>query len=341
MDNFARLPEVDRREIIQERAAQLNVDFTIVEKDFWVCWTLKSLFDLPAGNATMTFKGGTSLSKAYGLIDRFSEDIDVVTDPGFFTAQGLVDPEEPGISKTQRVARMRLLDDACTAYIGNQLLATLRTQFAARLGSIDGWSLTVDASDRNSLMFQYPKSDPTREYSYIRGLVKIELGWRARTAPSELRAIAPYLAEIPMLLQSPQITCSVLSPDRTFWEKVTALHAESFREKTSRFFSRHYSDVAAMLRTVIGKNASRDVDMLENVRVFKDAYYHSAWARYDLAKPGSLVVIPSAEKIRELAGDYRSMRQMFLTDPPSFDWVVNELQSFERDVNAGRMPIHG
>lgn len=83
MDRFARLPASDRREIIQERATQMDVDFTIVEKDFWVCWSLKSLFDLPSGNATMTFKGETSLSKAYGLIERFSEDIDVVTDPQF------------------------------------------------------------------------------------------------------------------------------------------------------------------------------------------------------------------------------------------------------------------
>lgn len=334
MDNFARLPASDRREIIQERAIRMNVDFTIVEKDFWVCWTMKSLFELPPGNATMTFKGGTSLSKAYGLIERFSEDIDVVTDPGFFIAQGLADPGELGISKTRREERMCQLDDACAAYIGDRLLATLRAQFRVRLGSVEGWSIALDTSDPNSLLFQYPKSDPEREYSYIRGIVKIELGWRAITAPSELRAVSPYLADIPMLLESPQIVCSVLSPDRTFWEKVTALHAESFREKTSRFFSRHYSDVAAMLPSQIGQSAARDVSMLENVRAFKDVYYHAAWARYDLARPGSLVVIPNAEKLRELASDYRSMQQMFLNDPPSFDWVIEQLRTFEREVNA-------
>lgn len=75
MNSFARLPVSERRDIIQERARQMDVDFSIVEKDFWVCWTLKSLFALPPGNAAMTFKGGTSLSKAYNLIMRFSEDI--------------------------------------------------------------------------------------------------------------------------------------------------------------------------------------------------------------------------------------------------------------------------
>lgn len=335
MDNFARLPASERREIFQERAIRMDVDFTIVEKDFWVCWTLKSLFDLPSGNAAMTFKGGTSLSKAYGLINRFSEDIDLATDPAFFIAQGLQDPEEPEISRTQRDKRMSRLDEACTAYIGDALLMILREQLQERLGSTEGWSIDQDTEDPNALLFRYPKSDPGREHSYVRGVVKIELGWRAKTAPSERRSIAPYLAEIPMLLEEPQVVCNVLVPDRTFWEKVTAMHAESFRAKAKQFFSRHYYDVAAMLQTQIGHIASRDLAMLEDVRAFKDIYYPAAWAHYDLAKPGSLVVIPGPEMLRELAIDYRNMRQMFLSDPPPFDSVIERLRAFEAEINNG------
>ena len=205
----------------------------------------------------MTFKGGTSLSKAYGLIARFSEDIDVVTEPSFFIAQGCLDPGQPGISNTKRRERMHMLDEACAAYIGNQLLSTLRAAFGARLGSVDDWSIEVDANDPTTLLFQYPKSDPDRKDSYIRSLVKIELGWRAKTAPSEPQSVGPYLAEIPRLLTDPQVSCNVLMPDRTFWEKVTALHAESFRPKAKQFVSRHYSDVAAMLHTHVGNTASR------------------------------------------------------------------------------------
>jgi hypothetical protein len=334
MDSFARLPASDRSEIIQERARQMDIDFTIVEKDFWVCWTLKSLFTLPPGNAGMTFKGGTSLSKAYGLITRFSEDIDVVTDPAFFFAQGLSDPGEPGISKTQRTKRMDQLDKACAAYLADRLLSTLRANFAARLGSTDGWKVEVDTDDPNALLLHYPKSDPNREDPYIRSVVKIELGWRAKTAPSELRIVTPYVADIPMMLQESQIVCSVLAPNRTFWEKVTALHAESFRQKAKQFFSRHYSDVATMLQTQIGQLASRDFDMLEDVRVFKDVYYHTPWARYDLAKPGSLVVVPGPERLRELAVDYRGMQQMFLSEPPAFNLIIRQLRAFEYAVNA-------
>ncbi len=314
----------------------MGVDFTIVEKDFWVCWTLKSLFALPSGNPTMTFKGGTSLSKAYGLIDRFSEDIDVVIDPHYFAERGFPDPEASDISRTKREKRMGQLDAACTSYIGGQLKSTLQSQFAARLGTSEGWSLGVDPADPNTLLFRYPKSDPGKIHSYLRDTVRIELGWRARMAPSELKVIAPYIAEMSGVLEEPQIHGSVLVPDRTFWEKVTALHAESFRAKPTQFFSRHYSDVAAMLRTSIGQDASRDLAMLEDVRAFKDVYYHAAWANYDLAKPGTLVVVPHEVRTRELATDYHNMQQMFLSDPPPFEVVVDQLRAFESEVNARR-----
>ncbi|HEY3675719.1 MAG TPA: nucleotidyl transferase AbiEii/AbiGii toxin family protein, partial [Candidatus Tumulicola sp.] len=303
-------------------------------KDFWVCWTLKSLFTLPSGNPSMTFKGGTSLSKAYRLIDRFSEDIDIVTDPHFFFRRGLPDPEESGINNTQSEKRMGQLDAACAAYIGDELLLTLRSQFTSRLVSSEAWELNPDQTDPNTLLFQYPKSHPAVKFSYLRDSVKIELGWRARTAPAERKIITPYLAALPMLFEEPQLTGNVLVPDRTFWEKVTALHAESFRKAPKQFFSRHYYDVATMLEDEIGISASHDLAMLEDVRKFKDLYYHAAWAHYDLAKPGSLVVVPGGAMVEELATDYRNMRQMFLNEPPPFDRLIARLKTFEDAVNS-------
>lgn len=312
----------------------MDVDFTIVEKDFWVCWILKSLFALRGEQPKLTFKGGTSLSKAYGIIDRFSEDIDVVTDPQFFIDRGIPDPEDHDVTKSQREKRMTQLDAACAAYIGEQLLLLLRSQIVERLGGEEGWDLLLDSSDPNTLLFHYPKSDPGRAYGYLRGTVKIELGWRAKSAPSELKKIEPYLAGIPMLLNESPLVCTVLSPDRTFWEKVTALHAESFRDNPKQFLSRHYSDVAAMLRTRIGINASRDLSMLDDVRAFKSVYYYAAWAHYDLAVPGTLVIVPGDARIRELEADYRDMQQMFLHEPPPFDAVIGQLAEFEAEING-------
>jgi hypothetical protein len=336
MDDFARLPSLERREIIAEAAIGMEREFTIVEKDFWVCWTLRSLFSLPSGHATMVFKGGTSLSKAYGLIERFSEDIDVVTRVDYYLAHDAADPETAP-SRTQQLERMAALDAACANYVAGDLAAELRRQFASRLGTIEGWELSIDPDDRYShtLLFQYPVSAPDIEHPYIRGLVKIELGWRSATTPVEARTLKPYLAEhFPRLMDSPDVHCTALSPARTFWEKVTALHAESFRDEVPLFFSRHYSDVAEIFQTNLGEAASLDLAMLDDVRVYKQRYYPAAWARYDLAVPGSLSIVPSAAKIQALTSDYRDMRMMFLREPSTFEGVLGHLRTLQHLVNG-------
>lgn len=93
------------------------------------------------------------------------------------------------------------------------------------------------------------------------------------------------------------MTCTVLSPWRTFWEKVTALHAERFRDIVPHFYSRHYSDAAAMLNPC-RKAAPHDLAMLDEVRQYKERYYPAAWARYDRAVPGTLSIVPSEIKMR-------------------------------------------
>jgi len=333
MDDFARLAPVERRDIIAEAAIGMGVDFTIIEKDFWVCWTLRALFALPAPHAPLVFKGGTSLSKAYGLIQRFSEDIDIVTAVDFYLARGLADPEGAP-SRTKRLSLMEALDAACAGYVANELQAALREIFVNHLVSEDDWQLIVDPDDNHTLLFHYPTSDPNIEHSYIRERVKIELGWRSATTPVETRVLQPYIADrFPNVMPNPNVTCTVLSPLRTFWEKVTALHAESFRDIAPHFFSRHYSDVAAMLQTPIGETASRDLAMLDEVRQYKERYYASAWAR-DLAVPATLSIVPSETKMRALTADYREMRMMFFREPPAFESVVDRLRVLEERVNG-------
>jgi len=336
VNSFARLPSSERRDIIAEAATDMGVDFTILEKDFWVCWTLQSLFALSPRHPPMVFKGGTSLSKAYGLIQRFSEDIDVVTAVDFYLSRGIADPEKAQ-SRTQQLERMESLDRACAHYIADDLQNVLREQFADHLRTREGWALSVDPDDQHqhTLLFRYPPSAPEIEHTYIRGQVKIELGWRSVTEPAEARAFKPYVADrFPDLMDHPNAICTVLSPARTFWEKVTALHAASFRNNVPHFFSRHYSDVASMFQAEIGKTASRDFTMLREVREFKQRYYPAARARYDLAVPGTLAIVPTEAKTRALASDYRDMRVMFFRGPPRFNDVMDQLRALEEQINA-------
>jgi len=336
MDAFANIPAEERRDILNEVAVRLGgVDFTIAEKDFWVCWTLGILFELGADHPNMVFKGGTSLSKAYGLIDRFSEDIDVVTDIDYFLQRGTNDPEAI-ISGSERQRRVARLDRECTKYVGDILYPTLHKVFTNRLGAT-GWELIIDPDEPHghTLLFRYPWSDPSREHEYLRGRVKIELGWRSATTPAEERVVTPYAAtQFPDLFVRPSVRCRVLTADRTFWEKVTALHAESFRDEVPRFFARHYSDVAVLSRTDLGAASVNDLAMLETVRLYKERYYPSAWARYDLATPGTLRLCPSAAKGSALTSDYRAMRSMFFTEPWPFSDVLDRLRQIEKTING-------
>ena len=336
VDGFARIPADERRDIFNEVAVRIGgVDFTIAEKDFWVCWTLGILFRLGPDHPNMVFKGGTSLSKAYGLIDRFSEDIDIVTDVDYFLQHGAGDPEDD-ISGSERQRRVVRLDNDCTEYVGNVLLPTLQETFTNRLGAT-GWELSIDSAEPHghTLLFRYPWSDPSREHEYLRGRVKIELGWRSATMPADERVVTPYAAaHFPDLFVNPSVRCHVLTADRTFWEKVTALHAESFRDEVPRFFARHYSDVAVISRTDLGAASIKDLQMLETVKRYKQRYYPSAWSRYDLAASGTLRLCPSEAKSRALAADYRAMRSMFFSEPSSFSDVLERLRQIEKMING-------
>ena len=101
MDEFIRQPSEERRVYFEQTAARMRLSPQIVEKDFWVCWTLKELFGLPDIGGTLIFKGGTSLSKIYRMIERFSEDIDVSLDRGSLGFGGESDPEAGGSAKDQ------------------------------------------------------------------------------------------------------------------------------------------------------------------------------------------------------------------------------------------------
>lgn len=234
MDNVARLPASDRAALFGETGAGRGVANTIIEKDFWVCWTLKRLFGLPKNAAaSLIFKGGTSLSKAFGIIRRFSEDIDLSFDRADLGYTGDRDPEQEGISRKKAG---RLIDDLAgdvERHIADRLLPALRAAIVEELGEPqnDEWTLTIDEADAQTLSFHYPIALPAAEYqgmAYITPRVKLELGARGDPWPIETKVIHPYAAEdFPDFFEDPDTAVTVLSARRTFWEKATALHAEA------------------------------------------------------------------------------------------------------------------
>lgn len=344
MDKVATLPAEERAALFGETGAGRGVANTIIEKDFWVCWTLKRLFNLPKGMiATLVFKGGTSLSKAYGAIRRFSEDIDLSFDRADLGYFGERDPEQEGIGRNQADRLIRALIEDVERHIAGQLLPALHALIAQQLGDPEqwGWGLSIDAGDPQTINFHYPPALAEAEYAgmgYITPRVKLELGARGDPWPTEQRPIQPYAAEdFPAFFDEAVTIVTVLSARRTFWEKATALHAEAHRpddSPTPPYFSRHYYDLSLLIDSKEGREAVDDRELLIQVAKHKATFFRSAWSNYDSARAGTLRLVPNEHRIADLRDDYRRMAPMIFDEaPPSFDVIVAKLRALEEVIN--------
>src|SRR5438046_3961578 len=148
MDGFAKLNPEERRIFFEGTATPRNMQAQIVEKDFWVCWTLKELFRLPAIGEHLIFKGGTSLSKVFKVIERFSEDIDVSIDRGFLGFGGANEPEA-GASNKEKQRRIEALKTASQQKIATELLPLLESAIRSKVRRDEKWSLRSDEDDRS------------------------------------------------------------------------------------------------------------------------------------------------------------------------------------------------
>lgn len=336
MNTIAQMAANKRAEIFAETANRKGLAEAIIEKDFWVCWTLKQLFSIEALSGRLLFKGGTSLSKIFHAINRFSEDIDLAVDYAALGFTGDRDPRQEGISRNRRTAILEEMMVECQRYIGNDFLPALKTRCEEILGTAKTWSLEVDALDPNTIRFRYPTSS-SKVLAYVNPQVVLELGTHAEFVPHGDFAIRSFVVEeFPKLIADRDVPVVALLAKRTFWEKATILHAEYHRppERTlpSRY-SRHYYDVAMLAQGPIRAEALSDINLLDQVVRHKQTFYPSAWAHYELARPGNLRLSPAADRVAALEGDYRNMGVMLFGEPPPFATIMETLGELETDVN--------
>lgn len=332
MDKIARRPARDRRDIFTEAAARLGIRPTIIEKDFWVCIVLKVLFQKSRFGRSLVFKGGTSLSKAHGLIERFSEDIDLVLDwqlIGF--GEGLRDPMRKFASKSGQDRFNKEINRLAEAYIAETLCPELN---ALLRREEMGLAATVDPDDPHVVNIRYPAAFSE---SYIRPEVRLEIGPLASWVPSATHTIRPYAFDVlPEVFEDPACVVVAIAAERTFWEKATILHQEAHRTgRIPQRYSRHYYDLYKLAVSRIRGVALGDLSLLRDVVAFKQRFYPSAWARYDLAVPGSFKLVPATPaQIEALEEDYRDMQVMLFGESPEFRVIIEELNSLEVEINA-------
>lgn len=326
MDRVAHLAAGERRDLFSETAARLGMTPAVAEKDFWVTWMLQRLFADPELARLLMFKGGTSLSKAYGLIERFSEDVDLILD------WRVLNTDDP-LTERSRTRQNQLneqIERQAQTYIGGPLLE--------RVAAItDGFCrCAIGTDDPHVIEVRYPAAFAD---TYLRPELRLEIGPLAAWLPCEERAITCLAATaFPQLFERQSFPVRVIRAERSFWEKATILHHEAHRPANSPLparYSRHYYDLARMAASPVKAAALADTALLADVVAFKQRFYPRSWARYDLAAPGTLRLLPGAAMLMALETDYRAMANMIFGPIPAFAEIVAQLAALEAEINGG------
>jgi len=325
MNKTALLSSDKLKDLFRETAAAKAINPAIAEKDFWVCWTLNKLFSDDVISKRILFKGGTSLSKVFNLIERFSEDIDLVLDWRLFTK------ENPDMqrSKTKQEKLNEEINHTAAKYISGDLLQIVKDTVAPVCVA------EADEKDPYIINIRYPLSFGDK---YILPNVRLEIGPLASWIPNDQYKIKPYAAEVfPALFEKPDCVIKAVTAERTFWEKVTILHQEAHRTKDNpqpSRYSRHYYDLSRMASSKVKHTALNNLQLLNAVVEFKKRFYPRKWANYENAKIGTIKLIPSEETLAALRTDYIEMRNMIFGEYPSFEKIIKSLKLLEQEINS-------
>ena len=227
------------------------------------------------------------------------------------------------------------MKQACQAKIVDVIIPELEEKVGSALSCVGKCEIKLDSddSDKQTVLFTYPSIIDNSMSNYIRSVVKIELGARSDHWPVEVMPVRPYVfnAAGKVTIEGTQVR--VLGAERTFWEKATILHAISNGSRLRTRMSRHYYDVGEMVDSLIYGKAIQNIDLLIKVAEHKALFFKDNKARYDLAKPGSLRLMPQDDDLVQLNEDYRQMQEMFFEDPPPFESVLEKLKTAEAEIN--------
>ena len=337
-EDYFSLSQDDKHEALAVASSQSGRPIHLLEKDVWVVWTLRELFASPFAEH-LVFKGGTSLSKAYHAIERFSEDVDITYDiraiAGDLVANApdAIPPTRSQQNKWTEEIRKRL--DTWTA---EKMLPYLQK----RLASID--KAAHATAKREKIIIAYrPIATGT---GYVGPEVRIDFGARSTGEPFEMRGIvtdaAPFLPD----LAFPKCTARTMRAERTFWEKATAAHVYCLQgELGGERFARHWYDLVELDAAGIADRAIADRELAKKVADHKSMFFRENDAKgevidYHAAVSGRLRLVPVSETKSTLAADYAKMLEDRLLPAVAmtFDAILQRCADMERRANVAMRP---
>lgn len=335
-EDFFTLSRKDQREALEHGRAATGRPAHLLEKDVWVVWTLRALFESPL-STDLTFKGGTSLSKAYRIIDRFSEDIDLTYDirkliPDLLGQRGELPSSRSQAGKWTQAVRHRLPE-----WIEQTAQPVLQAALARQ--HLDA-RLELGDQESDKLFLHYPAL--AHGTGYVAPVVTLEFGGRATGEPREMFRvrcdIADHLTEVSFPTASPW----VMSVARTFWEKATAAHVFCAQGRIrSERYARHWHDLAAIAQSPHFAVAMTDREVAMAVARHKSHFFiekdgHGRIIDYAAAATGSLKIVPEGEARAALADDYAAMMadEVMLGTALPFDALLDACADIEARVNG-------
>jgi len=338
MDNITKLSDAERLNIFQNTSIVKHIPVAMVEKDFWSCWVLFKLFSDKEISEILRFKGGTSLSKAYHLIERFSEDLDLI-----LTKEKILSDSEDLFQPSNK--KQKMFTEQISRRTAEYVSTTLKDKIIAILGNTvrvytdDEYAIMnrqyqSDEIDNKNLHIIYPK---VTNDVYLRPDILLEIGIMSAWLPNEPREILPYIAEAYPKLDIASAIVNTIKAERTFWDKATILHREFYRPENTNTpirYSRHYYDLYKMACSTIKNTALADCKLLADVVARKNKLYHCAWAKYELAKPGTLRLLPNENNREILKKDYSAMQGMIFGDIPDWNTILEHLKKLENEINS-------
>jgi len=299
-----------------------------VEKDWWVVRALELIFQMEIGDH-LVFKGGTSLSKAWGLIERFSEDIDLAVDRSFLGFEG-------DLSRTQ-IGKLR---KKANSYITDAFYPELEVKFAENgLNDVEIKLIETKESDQDPRIIEIYYPWVIESPGYIQPRVQVEIGCRSLREPFTVRTFTALVDEhySDKEFALPAINISTVNPERTFLEKIFLLHEEFQRPKDKmrvERLSRHLYDISQLSNTDFMKEALKDKELYETIVNHRYRFTKVGGVDYQLHQPKTISPIPPEEVIADWERDYKTMQeQMIYGDSPSFKASTTSIEELKSKIN--------
>ena len=337
MAEFFQLSTAERLDALSAVADISGLPPHLLEKDIWVVWSLHQLFTGPYADH-LVFKGGTCLSKAYGVIRRFSEDVDLTYDIRAIASDLVGDSEAPlPATKSQEKKWSKEIRARLSDWVATKIVPRIKQALDQ-----NGLPATVRAEGNKVFIDYAPLVTGT---GYVSPSVMLEFGARSTGEPSESRVIRCDAAEFLEAVTFPTATPEVMRPERTFWEKATAIHvfcAQGAFRGGDRF-ARHWHDVTRLDAAGFADAAIADSGLARAVADHKSVFFaekntHGKIINYHAAVAGGLQLVPDDDALAKLAADYQQMVDdgLLLEDAETFEALLNRCRVIQNKANAIR-----